>query len=308
MASDNTISESLPHASTPESDNTIPELLARTSISRSDETVFELMPRTSTTRSGKTYGFFQTLPLEEMNSLPQEIRDKIYDLLFQEKEKVVSGWHYKIRTILPKARLISRQLTKEYDERPPINYLIEASVCELAKFDCPCTDGPNWYPSSPAARRTDLHINLIVCQSGRYRKTHCLDPGFRAQKILREWYGPWLEALLEHLPFLGKVTMSISCSSLQCAMTLQSFSEGNWLNVPNLSRMTLLSPTDDDECDPEWWVEEHRKNDAVPSHSAEFFESREAMATWTPAHGWQMDAQATERCRREEANYWFARS
>jgi hypothetical protein len=232
MVSDNTISELLAGTSITESDNINSELLARNSISGSDNTVSEMIPRTSITRSGKTYGFFQTLPLECMTSFPQEIRDKIYDLLFQEKDEVVNGWHYKIRTILPKARLISRQLTKEYDERSPMNNKLEVSDCVFPVFDTPCLDLEVPFPSL-ASRATTAHINLIFCDE---------EPDSPCHESGHSTPGPWIINLISNMPLLEKADITASCSNFICAMAVQSSREF-WSTIPKVSRVALLTTT-----------------------------------------------------------------
>jgi hypothetical protein len=312
MASDNTISELVPRTSISESDDTISALLSGANFSGSDDIVSEATPRKSTHKSDdtisesiaesdKAHGF--------LDVLPRELRDQIYDLIFQETEKVVNGWHYKIRTASSTHRLISRQFTKEYDQRPPINNIIEASECELVDHECPCTDredGQSWFPTSLPAQTTTLHINLIMCQCLSERIPRCLKQGVVVPAEMHEHYEYWLETLVRVLPLLKKVTMSVSCGNFKCAMALQSFTEEIWPSIPNLSRITLLSLTYDYDYSAKEWVKDHRESNQMPHHSDEFFERqrRQAMATWTPAHGWQANAKVTERCRREDVRYW----
>jgi hypothetical protein len=290
MASDNTISEAISGTNNSRSDNIFSKA---NPCANTDNTASEFVPRTSISESDNVCDFFR---------VPRELRDQIYDLIFQEKEKANEGWHYKIRTASPKARLISRRFTKEYDQRPAINNFIEASECDLVCCGCQCHsyNDPTWVPSSLAAQTTALHINVVICQHGpeRYRGSDCRDWGPHDYMNMRQWYRPWLEDLVWNLPLLGKVTMSVSCGNLKCATELQLLSEGNWLNVPNLSHIALLRPTHNE--DP---YDRAVRAPAHNAHSAAFFKRRETMATWTPAHGWQVDAEVTERCRKEESNY-----
>jgi hypothetical protein len=48
---------------------------------------------------------------------PRELRDCIYDLLYQEIEESIAGHELHTRAIIPRLRLVSRQFKSEYDER-----------------------------------------------------------------------------------------------------------------------------------------------------------------------------------------------
>jgi hypothetical protein len=145
------ISDLLPGANTTEPDDAIAELISRTSITEPDKT-----------------GHFE--------KLPREIRDQIYDLLFQERDVTVRGWYYKIRTTLPKARLISRRTTREYDERPAINNYVEACECNWAEWDCQCTRdySDERRLSTLAPRTTIVHVSMITCQEKPDVRRKCM--------------------------------------------------------------------------------------------------------------------------------------
>jgi len=93
--------------------------------------------------------------------------------------------------------------------------------------------------------------------------------------------------------------MNVSCGDIQCAMALQASHDEFWPNIPILSQIALLIPTYEHyyDCNPKEWVEEHRKDNMVPPHSAEFSEGRETMTTWTRTLGWQADAKVPAKCR-----------
>ena len=78
----------------------------------SDNTTTDLVLRTSQPESVNAHSFF--------GRWPREIRDKIYDLLFQEKKhttcKIVStveASYSKTRTTIPNLRLVSSQMKIE---------------------------------------------------------------------------------------------------------------------------------------------------------------------------------------------------
>jgi hypothetical protein len=288
MASDNTISKVLPRADVAEPDNTVAKSIPQTSVSDSEITVTETSACKNISDPDNTCAFFR---------IPRELRDQIYDLIFQEIEQVDDGHHYRIRTTLPSKRLISHQFMIEYDERPIINNFFEISKCDLAECGCPCAAYDRIshpFPWSLLSRTTDMHINTVVHHSD---ECVCVNPAWGLAAILREWHRPWPE-----MPLLKKTTFSISCSELECVMALP-VSRGVWPELPGLSQITLLKPMYERVYGQvAWdWVQEYREADMLPPHSAAFYEGREAISTWTPAQGWQADAEVIERCRKEEA-------
>jgi hypothetical protein len=309
MASDNTISESLARTSTSESDNINSELLAHTSIPESDDTVSELAPRAGISNSDNVCRFFDLLPLE--------LRHKIYDFTFHEEEFTGCCWHYKIRTSLPKARLVSRQLTMEYDarendKRPVMNSSIEASECELADFDCPCTRiDSGAFLGSLASRTTAIHINLVVCQDKPINtETDGQSFTFPAscrlglRDLLQDAYEDWIKGLIDEFLLLEKMTMSVSCGNMRSVMTLQSSHDAIWPDIPQLTEINLLSPAHiEGFSEDELFDHCHDLDKEFPHHSADFYEDRGTMATWTLANGWQTDVKETEKARNNEIRY-----
>jgi len=131
----------------------------------SDNTTTDLILRTSHAEPDSTHSFFR--------SFPREIRDEIYDLLFQEKEHPVTLFGYgleayycKTRTTLPYVRLLSRQAKLEYDERD--EYHLPQNTLRVCHFISP-KGGPDLWGfmlSVPtlAVRSTVLHLNLVCCR------------------------------------------------------------------------------------------------------------------------------------------------
>jgi hypothetical protein len=54
-------------------------------------------------------------------ALPAELRDMIYDHLWQDVEEDTDHLRFNICTTIPKLRLVSRQFKSEYDERIAAN-------------------------------------------------------------------------------------------------------------------------------------------------------------------------------------------
>jgi hypothetical protein len=54
-------------------------------------------------------------------SLPRELRDKIYDMVWQERKHKVNAAYYIVNAAIPNVRLISRRFRSEYDESSPAN-------------------------------------------------------------------------------------------------------------------------------------------------------------------------------------------
>jgi hypothetical protein len=82
----------------------------------SDNTITDVITRAIQPESDSAHSFFSTFP--------REIRDQIYDLIFQEKtypihfdESGYQAFYSKIRTTVPKVRLVCSRFKIEYDER-----------------------------------------------------------------------------------------------------------------------------------------------------------------------------------------------
>ena len=75
----------------------------------------------------RAFVFFETLP--------RELRDCIYDLLYQEVEESmgydVGDLEFHTRAIIPRLRFVSRQFKAEYDERISMNDLNQQAITIL---------------------------------------------------------------------------------------------------------------------------------------------------------------------------------
>jgi hypothetical protein len=68
---------------------------------------------TPPTITNSTHDFFKILP--------RELRDAVYDLLYQEVTTNADGLHFHTRAVLVELRLISCQFKLKYDERTAVN-------------------------------------------------------------------------------------------------------------------------------------------------------------------------------------------
>jgi hypothetical protein len=262
--------------------------------------------------SDTAHGFFE--------AVPREIRDQIYNLVSQDKEVSVRGHHksiflLRIRTAVPKTRLLSRQAMKEYDARPQVDNHLQISeyYADLSNFDRHST--PRAIPSL-AFQTMTLHFDLLCCKETPNRATlhygdRCLEPTTFSTtgQILHSRYASYIEYVTAHLPLLENVSINVSCSNMRCALALQLTDEP-WTHIPKLSHVRLLRNSYDHTLsrDNHERLEEYYNYPELNiSKSPEFFEQRRTMATWTPAAGWEADAEVTEACYREEWEFMVGR-
>ena len=73
---------------------------------------------------------------------------------------------------------------------------------------------------------------------------------------------------------------------MSCVTALQSTDEP-WNDIAQLSQIELLRNVYDHDLSRDYGdrLDEYQTRDLNPSKSPEFFQNRETMATWTPAHG-----------------------
>jgi len=261
----------------------------------SDNTTTDLILRTSHAEPDSTHSFF--------GSFPREIRDEIYDLLFQEKEHPVAlfergldTYYSKIRTTLPHVRLVSHRLKLEYDERD--EYHLPQNTLRVCHVILP-EDGPNLWGFMPkvptlAVRTTVLHFDLKCC-----RETQ--DP----QKCLisrrRSWTGIWnspsylFEFPIAKLPLLKKMHIDVSCNGMKSVV--DSPSAGHPSAEPPILAQTLLFH--------DVYVQDSSQDDSIehagqksqgtfPSRTRGFLVRRRTKAIWTLEQGWDNEARLHE--------------
>lgn len=114
-------------------------------------------------------------------TLPRELRDNIYDLIYEETEGVdqsgpVTFAHWHIRATVPKARLISRKFKLEHDEASPAN-----SRLQIADADAIVNEITSQAPEVPRLAEHSTHLTIklnipsFTCNEWAPRHgTHCL--------------------------------------------------------------------------------------------------------------------------------------
>jgi hypothetical protein len=266
---------------------------------------------TPTDKSGTAHSF--------LKSFPRELRDQIYNLLSQEREDLIKNYSrhpylFRIRTTLPKVRLLNRQIKEEYDARPLADNHLEVIECQ--PDDVVVHLLPREIPPL-AVRTTVLHLDLVCCKDPADSAMKCLEPRRCCNGTIKPWAGEELreshgryiiKCLIPHLPLLERATIRLSCSNMSCVTALQSTDEP-WNDIAQLSQIELLRNVYDHDLSRDYGdrLDEYQTRDLNPSKSPEFFQNRETMATWTPAHGWKADEKVMEDCRNEEAVFMSGR-
>jgi hypothetical protein len=273
----------------------------------SDNTL--MVPNASAEKSCTAHSFY--------GSLPREIRDEVYDLISQDKEELFEGYDdrtflVRIRTTLPKVRLLNHQAKFEYDARPLADNHLRVSECYPPDRDYR-QRLPRAVPSL-ASRTTALHFDLVCCKDTPDRALdhgyRCLEPSnfSTTGQMLHFDYVEYIEEVIADLPLLEQVSINVSCSNMHCAMALQP-TDLPWTNITKLSHIRLLKNHYDHTLsrDVDERFGEYQLRDINLSKTPEFFEQRETMAKWTPATGWEADAKVTEECSKEESNFMTGR-
>lgn len=195
-----------------------------------------------------SHGFF--------TSFPRELRDAVYDLLYQvvkKDGKDVHGLQFRIRTTLPHLRLLCRQFKVEYDEQPTTNNHLTvtdtwAFQFNIAKAPCP----------SIASRTTKLELSLLACsvQIGEDHEEWC-----ETHNCIVE-HRKWVRRFTAELPHLQTVHIRLRVGDGYCCdSALENLD--SLLALPRLAELKVERET--------------------PSSSDNRDQS--ALATWTPERG-----------------------
>jgi hypothetical protein len=135
-------------------------------------------------------------------TLPRELRDCIYDLLYQEIEESmgddIGGLEFHTRAIIPRLRFVSRQFKAEYDERISMNDLNQQLTVTDTVGDLldPC---PLCSPIS--SYTTTLTINML-------NEEHCF-PVFPAVFKNHGFATNWLDNFPRQLPNLQQLRLRV---------------------------------------------------------------------------------------------------
>ena len=183
----------------------------------SDNTITDLILRPIQSKPDNAHSFF--------GIFPREIRDDIYDLLFQEKEHDIcmrsdvfmEDYYTKTRTTLPKVRLVCSQMKNEYDERDKYHLPKNTfRVCQVSALNVRdehyCKQFDIRVPTL-AVRTTVLHLDLECCGEAQDPEDCLLltDRGIGGSNWLAEQR--LLAYTLADLPLLEKMCFHVNCAA-----------------------------------------------------------------------------------------------
>jgi hypothetical protein len=287
----------------------------------SDNTNTDLVLRTIQPESDITHSFF--------GSLAREIRDMIYDLIFQERRHPISfkdckdpleNFYSETRTILPEVRLVSRRFKLEYDERDAYHLPKNSfRLCQDSSLDGPPGPISNCYGSellipTLAARTTVLHLDLECCRQCCRPKDgpeRCLMPSNGGLQGIggSEWdnHARHFYYDIAALPLLEKAYIHVSCRAAQGAVDSRPVGD----LPPPLAKMPMLAqistfrtvfvqaaPSQDDGIrsgERELWG-------ASSPRSGGFEVRRQTEAIWTHVNG-RDNGEKLERVRKFEMEF-----
>jgi hypothetical protein len=209
-------------------------------------------------------------------TLPRELRDIVYDLLYQELDNDDSGLRFQTYTILTELRLVNRQFKLEYDERtsvdkPSKHLTVIIDLCH----SCWC-EFPVILPSPQLAART-IHLTLVItfCDG-----KHNWDGGMcecNADKDGTgvECYFDFVRYLVDALPCLQSLRLDLHTETDLCVMNLLQ-SSSSFTESPKLTELKIMGP---------------RSEGCATTPLAQ-------VAIWTKQDGLQQDKEAIELCRK----------
>lgn len=228
----------------------------------------QLQASTSPVLTDSKLGFFETLP--------RELRDAVYDLLYQEVTADVEGLEFHTRIVIVELRLVSRQFRLEYDERSVSDeHNNHLTITDREAFDLSAREpaGPEVVAMrcpSFATRTTSLTLNLIACLGGHEGENRC-DADTEV-----EWHVTWIKSLLQSLPHLRKICVRLDLVSTFCISTVLKQAK-LFTALPNSVDLEVMG---------------------LPSlDSMGSADDSILLATWTKQHRLQEDHEAIELCR-----------
>jgi len=127
-------------------------------------------------------------------ALPRELRDMIYDHLWQEVEEGTDRLHFNISTTIPEHRLVNRQFKTEYDERIAANDH-KNTVTVTQRYERNPYDPSKEIPlPSLAALSTSLTINIINLDHDCGFCHRCDSKRCEHSAHYKQWVQHWLIA------------------------------------------------------------------------------------------------------------------
>lgn len=177
------------------------------------------------------HGFFKTFP--------RELRDSVYDLLYQEVHENVDGLQLRIRAVCAGLRFVSRQFKLEYDERSTADGRNQLEITDNMAFDLRRygkSEGGVVPCPALATHTTELALNLIACKGGESRHYDCC-----ADSNIR-WHTNWINAFLQSLPHLREVRVRLDFVNPNC---IDFVLEGSRMlqALPKLSELRVMGST-----------------------------------------------------------------
>ena len=181
-------------------------------------------------------------------ALPAELRDMIYDHLWQDLEEDTDHIRFNICTTIPELRLVNRQFKSEYDERIAANaHKNTVAVTQLYDY---CPYDPSKEVSLPrlAAQSTSLTIN-IICKDEDCGVCHrCRHKRCEHTAHYREWVRHWLRGDLS----LEACQVDLSITSRRCvpeAMANHRFITDLLEHFGEFSNFNIFGPRSEKEED-----------------------------------------------------------
>jgi hypothetical protein len=276
----------------------------------SDNTITDLILRPIQSKPDNAHSFFGTFP--------REIRDDIYDLLFQEKEHDIckrtnplhADYYTKTRTTLPKVRLVCSQMKNEYDERdtyhlPKNTFRVcnvrEEHYCEQFDIRVPTL----------AVRTTVLHLDLECCGEAQDPEDCLLltDRGIGGSNWLAEQR--LLVYTLADLPLLEKMCFHVNCAAASKRAADIPSGHPPAESNPMLVQISILRTE---------YVQDLSQSDSIrsdghklrpssfPSPPGHFLVRLKTQAIWTHVNGWNNEAmlncvRQSENCKIDDGYY-----
>jgi hypothetical protein len=182
-------------------------------------------------------------------SLPPELRDLIYDFCFQDQQQQchqcgsIGTPRFSIRASLLQLRLANRQVRTEYDRRWPLNSALNLSVVSYNPF-LKSFERPLPRPPRLAVMSTVVSVDL---EFHGFIKVHWDLPRYLT---ILDFITPALSPLIEHLPYLEKLIVSMhflyeSCSwakkVVRSLEKLDSVFEDVKAGYPQLAKLVELN-------------------------------------------------------------------
>lgn len=215
-----------------------------------------------------------------LKTLPRELRDAVYDLLYQEVTADVEGLQFHTCAAVVELRLISRQFRLEYDERSSVNgHNNHLTITDDQEFKL-----SHWAYSEPretglhcpplATRATSLTLNLIAC----FGRHDMYEPCNAEGNI--EWHIVWINRLLQSLPHLRNIYVRLHLVSTRCISTVLERAE-LLQALPNFAGLQIVG--------------------SMSLESIGSADDSVLFATWTKQHRLQEDHEAIELYRKRQA-------